>query len=188
MDNNNIINDDNDITWYISNGVIHCLFLLIIISAFFIIYGRTLSSNLFNDKLKNMIDGLKDKIGEFKNNDIYNNITNNEYVNKIIIKLKSSYDHKNLLIEKNNDLIIRYIIFINIFCIIGTILFFYYILGLKLITLHSILSLILDNIYIFIIICIIEYIFFSLVILKYSPVNEQELLMFIKDTLVDDKK
>ena len=75
-----------------------------------------------------MFFSISHYIDEYKNKSFYKTIVHNKYSEFIIKELSNSYNDKNLLIDKNNELIIEYIKFLNIFLVLVSILFFYYIL------------------------------------------------------------
>jgi hypothetical protein len=103
--------------------------------------------------MKDNINAAKDKI--------YNNFSYDYYV-----KLFSKEDDKR---AKINNQILFYMKMTNILIVIMLILFTYYLLKTKNITIEEIKHLLFENILTFIFIGVIEYFFFTRVALKFIP-------------------
>ena len=156
--------------------LLHVTILFTFLSVFFTKYSSIASSQHFNEIIKNFIDNnLKTSIKEINYENTFDKLKLKQFFSDNLIN-KNSYDYYVKLFSKDdmlckmiNDEVLFYIRFINILLILFVIFFLIYLIVNNLIVIDQILHIFLENFLIFIIICIIEYLFYINIAIKYTP-------------------
>jgi uncharacterized BrkB/YihY/UPF0761 family membrane protein len=163
---------------YFLNIALHVTILFTILGSLFIFYISNIASTELNNHLIDIIDNYFNKNSDILtkyNKTIYNqyNINNNTIDYNYYKKIYSQPDLTRTLV---NQQVIKNIINVNILLVIITILFTITLLITKNINYTEIKQLLFENIILFLIVGIIEFLFFTKIALKYVPAPPSLLL------------
>ena len=167
------------------NIILHIVILFIILSLLFKYYISNTTITTFNNSIDNIIDGLiynlkNEVVNKFSFfNNIINNLNDVKNINNINNNIYNYYYNlfsKEDLVKKiSNEKIFFYITFVNVLLIIVFLVLTLIYLHHKLITIDDIKLILLENVITFIFVGFVEYLFFTRVAIKYSPVTQEEI-------------
>ena len=165
MEKKCIVNNNN--IHLILNLFTHITILFIILTCLFVFYSKKLIENTTNDQVKKLIDGGFDKV--FKSNLLDQNKKIKDVLNKLNLEKYNNYfTEKNTERDNNNNLVFK-----SLYIIVGILLLgliFLIILSKKMCSNVSYLSILKENIIIFLFVGIVEVLFITNIIIYYVPV------------------
>lgn len=154
---------------YTLNIMLHIFLLFIFLTFFFFIFSSKLEKNNINNYIGNIIDKNVSKILYNWKTKSYKNINWKE-IKKVATNIYNNSDNQIPLIQHNNKklLFISFIVIIILFFILISLYSYYTIIRGYDINIKHIL---LENVIIFILICVVEIIFFKFFISKYTSIS-----------------
>lgn len=187
------------------NILLHITILFIILSIFFMYYISKISSTIINDEIKHLIEDSFNKLS--KNiSDAKNNSNNKFYVatnydqikiikEQLTNKLKKEnidipYDYyikllseEDILRKNINNEVFFYIKFTMTLLSLMLFLFTFYLISTKSINMNHFKEICIENVLTFILVGIIELLFFSFIAIKYIPIEPSLLMTSFIDSL-----
>jgi len=174
--------DKINIPHFIINNLFHIFILLSFLTFLFFTFISKTEEDTVNRELNNVINKqVPSMLNNLKELDKkLNNSISFEILDKIVDKLDDKYKGSDPSIKKHNDKLLKIsiIICITVFIIIIVLIIYYK--GIKKYDI-GLVEILKENISVFILVGVIEFIFFINIALKYSPVNSSNM----SDNIID---